>query len=116
LPAGQGVVCYEAFPLNGYKETKFKGEGEKEDGMNPFLGEIRALGFNFAPEGWAQCNGQLMEISQNTALFSLLGTTYGGDGIRTFALPDLRKSGIPAGPGISVPYCIALQGIFPARA
>ncbi len=83
--------------------------------MNPFLGEIRALGFNFAPVGWAQCNGQLMEISQNTALFSLLGTTYGGDGIKTFALPDLRKSGIPAGTGISVPYCIALQGVYPPR-
>ena len=83
--------------------------------MDPFLGEIRALGFNFAPRGWAQCDGQLMQISQNTALFSLLGTTYGGDGRTTFALPDLRKSGIPAGPGISVPYCIALQGIFPSR-
>ena len=56
----------------------------------PFIGEIRAFGFNFAPRGWAQCNGQLLQISQNTALFSLLGTTYGGDGRTTFALPDLR--------------------------
>lgn len=56
----------------------------------PFLGEIRALGFNFAPRGWAECNGQLLPISSNTALFSLLGTTYGGDGRTTFALPDLR--------------------------
>ena len=57
---------------------------------NQFLGEIRIVGFNFAPTGWAMCNGQTMSISQNTALFSLLGTTYGGDGIQTFALPDLR--------------------------
>ena len=58
--------------------------------QSPFVGEIRAFGFNFAPNGWALCNGQLMAISQNTALFSLLGTTYGGDGKSTFALPDLR--------------------------
>lgn len=56
----------------------------------PFIGEIAAFGFNFAPRGWAQCNGQLLSISQNTALFSLLGTTYGGDGRTTFGLPDLR--------------------------
>ena len=56
----------------------------------PFLGEIRMVGFNFAPQGWAMCDGQLMSISQNTALFSLLGTTFGGDGKTTFALPDLR--------------------------
>jgi microcystin-dependent protein len=58
--------------------------------MEPFIGQIQAFGFNFAPRGWAQCNGQLLPISQNTALFSLLGTTYGGDGRTTFALPDLR--------------------------
>jgi microcystin-dependent protein len=57
---------------------------------DPFVAEIRAFGFNFAPTGWAQCNGQLLPISQNTALFSLLGTTYGGDGKSTFALPDLQ--------------------------
>src|SRR3978361_194034 len=56
----------------------------------PFVGEIRPVGFNFAPRGWAMCNGQLMSISQNTALFSLLGTNYGGDGRSTFGLPDLR--------------------------
>ncbi|MBV9388420.1 MAG: phage tail protein [Chroococcidiopsidaceae cyanobacterium CP_BM_ER_R8_30] len=55
-----------------------------------FIGEIRLVGFNFAPVGWALCNGQLLAISQNTALFSLLGTSFGGDGVRTFALPDLR--------------------------
>lgn len=58
--------------------------------MEPFLGQIQPFGFNFAPRGWAFCDGQLLPISQNTALFSLLGTIYGGDGRTTFALPDLR--------------------------
>ena len=57
----------------------------------PFLGEIRMFGFNFAPAGWAMCNGQLLPINQNQALFSLLGTFYGGNGTSTFALPDLRS-------------------------
>ena len=57
---------------------------------SPFVAEIRIFGFNFAPKGWAFCNGQLLPISQNTALFSLLGTMYGGDGKSTFALPDMQ--------------------------
>src|ERR671937_3326577 len=56
----------------------------------PFLSEIRIMSFNFAPKGWAMCNGQLLPINQNQGLFALLGTTYGGDGRTTFALPDLR--------------------------
>lgn len=56
----------------------------------PFLSEIRIFSFNFAPQGWAQCNGQLLPINQNQALFSLLGTTYGGNGQTNFALPELR--------------------------
>lgn len=64
----------------------------------PFIGEIRMFGFNFAPVGWAFCQGQLLPISQNVALFSLLGTFYGGDGRTTFALPDLR-SRVPLGMG-----------------
>jgi microcystin-dependent protein len=56
----------------------------------PFLGEIRVFGFNFAPKGWAKCNGQLLPINQNQALFALLGTQYGGNGITTFALPNLQ--------------------------
>jgi microcystin-dependent protein len=59
---------------------------------NPFVAEIRIFAGNFAPRGWAFCNGQLLPISQNTALFSLLGTFYGGDGKSTFALPDLQGS------------------------
>jgi microcystin-dependent protein len=65
---------------------------------DPFVAEIRIFPFNFAPTGWAFCNGQLLPISQNTALFSLLGTTYGGDGKSTFALPDLQGNA-PMQPG-----------------
>lgn len=73
--------------------------------MDPFVAEIRIFPFNFAPKGWAWCDGQLLPISQNTALFSLLGTTYGGDGKSTFALPDLqgRAPMHPGqGPGLSL--------------
>jgi microcystin-dependent protein len=65
---------------------------------NPFVAEIRIFPFNFAPRGWAFCNGQLLPISQNTALFSLLGTTYGGNGQSNFALPNLQGS-VPMHPG-----------------
>jgi microcystin-dependent protein len=65
---------------------------------SPFVAEIRMFGFNFPPTGWAFCDGQILPISQNTALFSLLGTTYGGDGKSTFALPDLQDS-VPLHPG-----------------
>jgi microcystin-dependent protein len=70
----------------------------------PFIGEIRNFGFNFAPTGWAQCNGQLLPIYSNSALFSLLGTMYGGNGMTNFALPDLRGRvpiGVGSGPGLS---------------
>ncbi len=73
--------------------------------MDPFVAEIRIFPFNFAPKGWAFCDGQLLPISQNTALFSLLGTTYGGDGRSNFALPDLqgRAPMHPGqGPGLSL--------------
>jgi microcystin-dependent protein len=56
----------------------------------PYVGEIRCFGFNFAPRGYAMCNGQTMSIAQNTALFAILGTTYGGDGVQTFGLPNLQ--------------------------
>lgn len=73
-------------------------------GSQPYVGEILLVPYNFAPKGWAECAGQLMPISQNTALFSLLGTFYGGDGKSTFALPDLRGRtpiGSGQGPGLS---------------
>ncbi len=66
--------------------------------MDPFIAEIRVFGFNFAPVGWAMCDGQLLSIAQNTALFSLLGTTYGGNGTSTFGLPNLQGS-VPMGMG-----------------
>lgn len=80
--------------------------------MDPFLDEIRIFGGNFAPQGWACCNGKLLAISTNTALFSLLGTTYGGDGVQTFALPNLQGR-VPMhwgqGQGLS-PYSIGQNG------
>ncbi len=70
---------------------------------SPFLGEIRMVGFNFAPAGWAMCNGQILPISQNSALFSLFGTTYGGDGVSTFGLPDFRgRQPFHQGPGFVI--------------
>jgi microcystin-dependent protein len=83
--------------------------------LDPFLAEIRIFPFNFAPKGWAMCDGQLMAISQNTALFALLGTYYGGNGTSTFALPNLMGSvpihaaGNQPGPGLS-PYSIGETG------
>jgi microcystin-dependent protein len=73
--------------------------------MDPFVAEIRIFGFNFAPKGWAFCNGQILPLSQNTALFSLLGTTYGGDGKSNFALPNMQGNSPMApgqGPGLSL--------------
>lgn len=72
--------------------------------MEPFIGQIMLVGFNFVPRGWASCNGQLLSIAQNSALFSLLGTTYGGNGQTTFGLPDLRGRApvhFGQGPGLS---------------
>lgn len=71
--------------------------------MDPYLAQIMIFAGNFAPRGWAPCNGQLISVAQNNALFALLGTMYGGDGVTTFGLPDLRGRvpvGIGAGPGM----------------
>jgi microcystin-dependent protein len=73
--------------------------------MDPFVAEIRIFGFNFAPRGWAICDGQILPLSQNTALFSLLGTTYGGNGTSNFALPNMQGSAPMhpgQGPGLSL--------------
>src|SRR5258705_104093 len=80
--------------------------------MDPFVAEVRIFPFNFAPTGWAFCDGQILPISQNTALFSLLGTTYGGNGQSTFALPDVqgRAAMHPGqGPGLSL-YDLGEEG------
>src|SRR5215213_7415071 len=79
---------------------------------NPYIGEIRMFGGNFPPSGWAFCDGQLLPISENDALFNLIGTTYGGDGESTFALPDLRGRTpvhTGTGPGLS-PYTMGEGG------
>ncbi len=107
--------------------------------MSPYLGEIRVFAFNYAPSGWAPCNGQIMPIGEFTALFQLLGTSYGGDGVTTFALPNYQNrapvhvspdlplgqmgggQGVQAGAGavttptLSGNFCIAIQGVFPPR-
>jgi microcystin-dependent protein len=75
-----------------FAAAKCSRQNSKENSQmsTPFLAEVRIFSFNFAPKGWAMCNGQLLPINQNQALFSLLGTTYGGNGQTTFALPNLR--------------------------
>ena len=88
------------------------GEIPEAEASEPFIGTIQYFGFNFAPRGWGLCQGQLLPISQNTALFSLLGTTYGGDGRTTFGLPDDRGRvliGMGTGPGLSA-YTIGSRG------
>ena len=85
-----------------------------------YLGEIRMVAFNFPPRGWAFCNGQIMQISQNQALYSLLGNMYGGDGSTTFALPDLRETdaeghkhlGFEVGKPSAI---ICVNGMYPPR-
>jgi len=87
--------------------------------QEPFLGEIRTFGYNFCPRGWTPTNGQLLPISSNTALFSLLGTMFGGDGRTTFALPDLRGTLLVApgqSPEGSVNYQLAERGSIDERA
>lgn len=81
-------------------------------GPEPFLGEITIFGGTFAPRGFAYCEGQLLPINQYTALFSILGNRYGGDGRTTFALPDLKNAEKSLN---GARYIIALQGIYPSR-
>lgn len=84
-------------------------------GSDVYIGEIILFAGNFAPRGYAFCEGQILPISENAALFSLLGTQYGGDGRSTFALPDLRKKG-PIDEGKEkTNYCIAITGLYPSR-
>src|SRR2546430_662123 len=95
------------FRCSGFFRRKRKSQYKKENRImaDPFVAEIRIFPFNFAPKGWAFCDGQLMPLSQNTALFSLLGTTYGGDGKSTFALPNMEGSApihAGQGPGLSL--------------
>lgn len=77
-----------------------------------FLGEVRAIPFGFVPDGWALCDGQLLPVGQNSALFSLLNFTYGGDGHANFALPTLAPLAAESG---TLQYCIAIEGNYPTR-
>lgn len=79
--------------------------------MEPLLGQIELFPYNFAPKGWLACAGQVLPINQNQALFALLGTNFGGDGITNFALPNLQGKA----PVANLQYCIATVGIFPSR-
>jgi microcystin-dependent protein len=79
--------------------------------MDAFLGQIALFAFPYAPKGWTACTGQILPIQQNQALFAIIGTTYGGDGKTTFALPNLQ--GKEPVPGLQ--YCINLSGVFPQR-
>jgi microcystin-dependent protein len=125
LEEGGPVALGESVTLNTVRDTKYTGGSQAHNNMQPylainyiialvglypsrnqepFIGEIRMFGGTFAPRGWALCDGQLLSISTYTSLFSILGTTYGGDGRTTFALPDLRgRAPIHAGtgPGLS---------------
>ena len=84
-------------------------------GTNPFIGEVETFAFNFCPLGWAPLDGQLLPISEYSALFNLLGTTYGGDGKTTFALP-MGRAVFTNGPGSpQLLQCIATLGVFPSR-
>lgn len=78
----------------------------------PYVGEIRVFPYDYAPQGWVLCHGQLMAISQNTALFSIFGTTYGGDGVTTFGIPDLRgRIAVHVGQGSGLsPYALGQRG------
>lgn len=79
--------------------------------MDPFLGQIELFPYTFTPVGWALCNGQLLNVVQNQALFSILGATYGGDGRNTFALPNLQGTE----PVPYMKYYIATEGLYPTR-
>lgn len=82
-------------------------------GLDPFLGEIMTFAGNFCPTGYLEANGAILPINQNQALFSILGTTYGGNGITTFALPDIKP--ILTVNRVALMSCIAVAGIFPSR-
>jgi microcystin-dependent protein len=80
--------------------------------MDGYLGEIRLVAFNFVPRNWLLCDGSLLPVKSNVALFSLLGTTYGGDGVNTFALPTFPPKPTP---GITEYFVICISGIYPTK-
>ncbi|MCC6580543.1 MAG: tail fiber protein [Phycisphaeraceae bacterium] len=92
------------------------GAGQAAADDTAYVGEIRMVAFSYAPTDWLPCEGQELEISKHTALYSLLGTTYGGDGRTNFKLPDLRGATIKAGDRtVPVKYIICVSGLYPQR-
>lgn len=79
--------------------------------MDPYLGTIELFALSYAPKGWMKCEGQLLEVSKYTMLFSLLGTRFGGDGMSTFGLPNLKEKE----PVKDTSYCIAVEGVYPPK-
>ena len=109
--SGTLSVCMVYTPPKIRSLSFYQTGRESEDSMDIFLGLIRLLPYSFIPKGWLPCEGQLLQIQQSTALFSLIGTKFGGDGRTTFALPDLR--GFEPQPGTR--YAIAITGLYPER-
>ncbi len=100
--------------MNGSVPAGYVGSEREQHMTEPLLGEIRMFGGDFAPRGWAHCHGQLLPIADHAPLYSLIGTTYGGDGRETFALPDLRQdTAPPTQPRVT--FIIALAGVYPTR-
>ena len=100
------ALCFGLIAMPLAAQSIFDRERPRDP--EPIIGELKEVGFNFCPKGWMHADGRLLEISRHTALFSLLGTQYGGDGRTTFALPDTR--------GRNLRHCIAVEGRFPMRA
>ncbi len=100
------LLCVLVGLLAGFTETR------RSYAFEPMISQIVVFGSNFCPRGWMEAKGQLLDINQNQALFSLLGTTYGGDGRTNFALPNLQTSQTKSGAPVA---CIAVTGLFPSR-
>ena len=116
----RGFLGVGAIAAGGIGATALGSPLMSQSGSDPFVGEILTIPYNLAPRGFAFCEGQPLPINQNQALYSLIGTQFGGDGRRTFALPDTRplEEQMRRATRTQVPpfrYVIALQGIFPSR-
>ncbi|KAL4446366.1 hypothetical protein ABPG77_003173 [Micractinium sp. CCAP 211/92] len=87
--------------------------GRASGGYEPYIAEVVAFGFNFCPTGYLPADGRLLPIAQYTAVFALMGTTYGGNGLNNFAIPTIQPNCKPS--GFCLTYCLAVEGIFPSR-
>ena len=103
------TVAGLAFCATGFTATSVVAQSE------PFIGQTSYFPYTFCPRGWSEADGKLLEISQYSALFSLLGANYGGDGRTTFGLPDFRRDGETYSEYDAGRWCVALEGVFPSR-